>query len=1064
MGNTLMMLLFVLGYFGFSGIKTTLLPEIEFRVITIQVIYPGASPAEVEEGIVIKIEEKLKSISGIERTTSSSAENLGLITVEVLKGFDVDLVLRDVKNAVDGISSFPLGMEPPIIEKQEYEGFAINFSLSGAVDLKTLKRFSRAVETDLLAIDGISKVELKGFPEEEIEISFKEVDLRKYRLTFDQVVQRIREANLELTGGKIKTVQEELLIRARNKGYIAAQLREIPIIEQQSGGQLTLGDIATLRDQWEDVPTRSFINGEAAIIVIVQNTLQEDMLEVTDKVRTYVEQFNATHLEIQATIIEDASEPLNERIRLMLDNGLMGFLLVIILLAFFLHWRLAFWVAIAIPISFAGMFIFAGMLGVTINMMSLFGMIIVVGILVDDGIVIAENIYQKFEQGMPPMEAALQGTMEVLPAIFAAIITTVVAFSGFFFVDGNLGEFGVELAIVVIISLVFSLIEGTFILPAHVAYSKALQSPEARPNPILRWLNSWMDFLRDRIYQPVLRFAMQQSLPMIALCVAGLALTIGAFQGGYIRSTFFPTVPSERFTVELRLPAGAREELTLKVLDRIEQTANELNEAYRENLFKGERPLFTKVEKSIGPATNFGTITVSLVGNEFRETLSTRDITAIMRSRLGPVDEAESLQFRIRSAFGKPVDLSILSNNYDELKAAAQEVESALQQMADLRDVTNNNRIGLKEISIQLKPKADHLGIGLGEVIRQVRQAFFGAEVQRLQRGVDEVKVWVRYEETNRTDITDLADMRIRTTTGLAVPLEEIASFSVERGVISIEHLNGRREINLEAEIENDNVSVSGIQAVIQNEILPPILEKYASVAVEYGGESREQQKTMGTLLQVIAMIFLGIFFIILLTFKSVSQTIIIFVIIPFGGIGIGLGHYLMDTALSMVSLLGFTALIGILVNDALVFVTTFNDKIKEGLEFEKALFETGLSRFRPIVLTSVTTIAGLAPILLEKSQGAQLLIPMAISVAYGLLIVTVIILALIPALMNVSNAIKVGIVSLWEGQVITRKEVEPSFPERKSYLLLTASSALIAVSLFAVLLWLAWSLSKVFF
>lgn len=1064
MGNTLMVLLFVLGYFGFIGIKTTLLPEIEFRVITIQVVYPGASPAEVEEGIIIKIEEKLKSIGGIERTTSSSAENLGLVTVEVLKGFEVDLVLRDVKNAVDGISSFPLGMEPPIIEKQEYEGFAINFSLSGDVDLRTLKRFAREVETDLLGIEGISKVELKGFPEEEIEISFQEEVLRKYRLTFDQVVQKVKGANLELTGGKIKTEGEELLIRARNKGYIADQLKDIPIIQDDRSGQVTLAEIAEVRDKWEDIPSRSYINGQSSVIVIVQNTLQEDMLAVTDKVQAYVQDFNLSHEEVAATIIEDASEPLNERIRLMLDNGLMGFLLVIILLAFFLHWRLAFWVAIAIPISFAGMFIFAGMLGVTINMMSLFGMIIVVGILVDDGIVIAENIYQKFESGMPPMQAALHGTLEVLPAIFAAIITTVVAFSGFFFVDGSLGEFGVELAIVVIISLIFSLVEGTFILPAHVAYSKALQAPEARPNPVLRWLNNGMAHLRDRVYQPVLRFSMNQSLPMIAICVAGLALTVGAFQGGWIRSTFFPTVPSERFTVELRLPAGAREELTLSVLDRIEATANQLNNRYSDSLFAGEMPLFTKIEKSIGPATNQGIITVSLIGNEFRENLSTRDITAIMREQLGPVDEAESLQFRIRSAFGKPVDISVLSNNYEELAGAAGEIEAALLQMGDLRDVTNNNREGLKEINLQLKPKANNLGISLGEVIQQVRQAFFGAEVQRLQKGVDEVKVWLRYAASERSDIQQLAEMRIRTASGLAVPLEEIASFSVKRGVISIDHLNGKREINLEAEIENDNVSVSGVQATIENVILPPILTKYPSVSIEYGGESREQAKTMSTLIQVIAMIFMGIFFIILLTFKSVSQTIIIFVIIPFGGIGIGLGHYLMNTALSMVSLLGFTALIGILVNDALVFVTTFNDKIKEGQDFEQALFETGLSRFRPIVLTSVTTIAGLAPILLEKSQGAQLLIPMAISVAYGLLIVTVIILALIPSLLVVSNSIKVGVISLWEGQAIRKNEVEPSYPGRKSYQILTSAAALVAVAVFGVLAFFAFKLSSVFF
>ncbi len=608
-----MALLFVLGYFGFSLIKTTLLPEIEFRIITIQVIYPGSSPAEIEEGVITKIEEKLKSISGIERTTSTSSENIGLVTIEVLKGFNVDLVLRDVKNAVDGISSFPLGIEPPIIEKQEYVGFAINFSLTGTNDLRTLKRFSREVENDLLAIDGISKVDVRGFPEEEIEISFRAADLRKYKLTFDQAVRQISGTNLEVTGGKIKAPTEELVIRARNKGYLAEQLRDIIIQSNPSGGNIRLSQVANIKDQWEDVPTRSYINGEAAVVINVQNTLQEDMLEVTEKVRAYVKAFNQKNTVVKATVIEDASEPLNDRIRLMVDNGLVGFLLVIVLLAFFLNWRLAFWVAIAIPISFAGMFIFAGMLGVTINMMSLFGMIIVVGILVDDGIVIAENIYQKFEQGMPAMEAAVKGTMEVLHAIFAAIITTVIAFSGFFFVDGSLGEFGIELAIVVIISLAFSLVEGTFILPAHVAYSKALQEKETQPNVLLQWLNSGMDFLRDKAYRPLLSFTMRHSLPMIAICVAGLAMTVGAFQGGFIRSTFFPTVPSERFTVELRLPAGVRESATMAVLDRIEKTAWVLDARYSDSLFQGERPLFVKIEKSIGPATNQGHRNHSLI-------------------------------------------------------------------------------------------------------------------------------------------------------------------------------------------------------------------------------------------------------------------------------------------------------------------------------------------------------------------------------------------------------------------------------------------------------------------
>ncbi|MEZ5040327.1 MAG: efflux RND transporter permease subunit [Saprospiraceae bacterium] len=1063
-GNTLMVGLFILGFFGYSSIKTTLLPELESRMITIQVVYPGSSPEEVEEGIITKIEENLKGVNGIERTTSTSIENAGLVTIEVLKGFDTDLVLRDVKNAVDGVSSFPIGMEPPIIKKEERLGFAISFSLTGSVDLRTLKNFSRQVENELLAIPGISRVAIQGFPEEEIAINFRERDLRKYQLSFDQAVNMVRGANLEVTGGKIKAEREELLIRARNKAYQAEDLQDIVIQTNPDGGVIRLYQVADITNQWADVPSRSYMNGDAAVIVTVQHTLQEDMLEVTEKVRDYIAGFNKSHSVLKATMIQDASEPLNERIQLMVDNGVIGFVLVLVLLAFFLNWRLAFWVALSIPISFAGMFIFADLLGITINMMSLFGMIIVVGILVDDGIVIAENIFQKYENGMAPMQAALEGTLEVLPAVFAAIITTIVAFSGFFFVDGSLGEFGIELAIVVIFSLSFSLLEGILILPAHVAHSKALKKNGAKPNPLIIWLNGGMDFLRDKAYLPVLRFAMNNSLVMIAICIASLAIVVGAFQGGLLRSTFFPSVPSERFTVELRLPAGAREELTLTVLNRIETAAWELSKAYSDSLYNGEKQLFLKIEKSLGPTSNQGLIAISLIGNEYRESLTARDLTAILREKVGPIYEAETLQYRVRSAFGKPVDLSILGSDYDELEKATVEIEAQLKKMTDLRDVTNNNLEGLKEIDIELKPKAYNLGLTLGEVIRQVRQGFFGAEVQRLQRGVDEVKVWVRYQANDRSDVNYLANMHIRTAKGLAVPLKEIATFAIERGVISINHLDGQREVNLEAEIVDDNVSVSGVQQEIQEVILPPILAKYPSVSIKYGGESREQAKTMKTLIRTIGMIMLGIFFIILLTFKSVSQTLIIFALIPFGFVGVGWGHYWMNTPLSMVSLLGFTALIGILVNDALVFVTTFNDKIREGNTFEEALLASGLSRFRPIILTSVTTIAGLGPILLEKSQGAQLLIPMAISVAFGLLMVTIIILALIPALLVVANGIKVWAISTWEGAPVAQHSVEPAFPGRKPYLLLTSASALMAVTAFAALAFAALKLAALIF
>ena len=1060
----LMIAIFIMGFLGFLNMKSTLLPEFDARLITVQVIYPGSSPEEVEEGIVSKIEENLKGLTGIERYTSLSQENAGLININVLKGFDTDLILRDVKNAVDQINSFPQDMEAPIIAKQEYQGFAINFALSGEVDLQTLKDRARQVEKELLTLEGISKVSIEGFPAEEIEISFRETDLRHYQLTFDQAISQVRSANLEVTGGRIISDREEMQIRARNKKYIAQDLRDIVLKSSEGGGVIRLHQVADIKDQWEDSPRRSYLNGEKAVVLTVFNTIREDMLTITTDIREYVKQYNQKHSVIKATIIQDASDTLNERISLMTDNGVLGFILVVLLLALFLNWRLAFWVALAIPISFAGTFIFLGHMGVTINLMSLFGMIIVIGILVDDGIVIAENIYQKYEEGMEPKKAALEGTMEVLPAVFSAIITTAVAFSGFFFMDGSLGEFGIELAVVVIISIAFSLIEGALILPAHVAHSKALKAGTQQPNKVLRLFNSFMSFLCDKAYRPVLNFAMNYSFPMIAICIISLALVVGAFNGGIIRSTFFPAIPSERFVVDLKLPAGTREARTNEILARIEAVAWELNAEYRNADFIGEKDVFQKLVRSIGPTSNVGSLTCFLIPNEQRGELSSRDLTEILRDRVGPVYEAESLQYRIRSAFGKPVDISLLGSDNKQLEKATLAIETELKKINDLRDVFNNNKEGLKEVSIELKPQAYNLGLTLGEVIRQVRQGFFGSEVQRLQRGTDEVRVWVRYQADDRSDIAALGKMQIRTRAGLAVALEEIASFSIERGISSITHLDGKREVNIEAEVAHNKVSVTAVLAEIQDSIMPDILTQYPNIEVSYGGESREQAKTLTSMKSTLIIILLVIFFIIALTFKSVSQTLVIFIIIPFGFVGVGIGHYWMDLPISMVSLLGFVALIGVLVNDALVFVTTFNDKIRKGIGFEDALYATGMARFRPIILTSVTTIAGLLPILLEKSLGAQLLIPMAVSMAFGLMIVTVIILAMVPALLNISNGIKVGAMSIWEGKALSRTLVEPAATQRQQNLAIVTIGGILTIIVFIALIILTIKLSEMLF
>ena len=1028
--NLLMFGLLIMGGLSLLQMKATFFPEFPSRIINIQVIYPGASPEEVEEGIVNKIEENLKGLTGVERYTSVSSENSGIVTVEVLKGYDTDLILQDVKNEVDRINSFPVGMEPPVIFKQEQLGRAITFALSGeGVNLNALKSAARQVEDDLLAIDGLSKVELSGFPDEEIEIAFREQDLQAYGLTFQEAADAVRRTNVDITGGTVKGREEELLLRARNKEYYADGLKDIVVKTTPTGGTVRLSQVATVTDRWADQPDRAYLDGTPSVSIQVQNTLEEDMLFITDRVKEYIEQFNAENTTIEATVISDASVTLRQRMETLQTNGIQGFFIVAILLAVFLHWRLAFWVALSIPISFAGMFIFANALDVTLNVISLFGMIIVIGILVDDGIVIGENIYSYHEKGLPRTKAALNGTVDVLPAVFAAILTTVIAFSSFFFIDGTLGDFFREMAVVVIFSLVFSLVEGAVILPTHVAHSKALDK-NVEPNWVQRKFDALMNFLRDTLYAPVLAWTMRFKFLTLSICLAVLFLSIGVIGSGTVKTTFFPIIEGDDVSVTLQLPAGTPEEKTQAVLERIAEAAERVNERLSKEVFDDGRELVERIEVKVGPTTYQGSATVALLPGEEREEIALRDVQNAIRDEVGPIDEAEILSYGGRSFFGKPVSVSLVGSDIEELERATADVKAELEQMAELTDVVDNDQEGLRELNITLKEKARYLGLDLQDIVGQVRSAFFGAEAQRLQRGEDEVRVWLRYGEDSRRSIADLNNMRIRLPGGGEYPVSEIVNLEPQRGVIAINHTDGKREVKVEADVANNAVSVTDVNTLVQDEIIPRVLAEYPGVSTVSDGQVRNQEKTIASVSIVLPVVLALMFFVVALTFRSVGQASVLFFLLPFGIVGVVFGHWLMGKPISLFSFLGVIALVGIIVNDGLVFIATYNDNIRGGMSMMDALNDAGHSRFRPILLTSVTTFAGLAPLLLEKSRQAQFLIPMAISVAFGLLAATLVLLLLLPSLIVLLNRGRVAWVRMTKGERPDYHEVEPAYRE----------------------------------
>lgn len=1044
--NILIFAFVIFGIIGVMNMKSSFFPLVDSKIITISVAYPGSSPEEIEEGIILKIEDNLKGLVGIDRVTSTARESGGSITVEIEKGENIDALLAEVKNAVDRVPNFPSGMEPLVVAKQEQVRSTISFSVSGEnIPLATLKQISQQIENDLRGIDGISQISISGFPQEEIEIAVSQEDLLAYNLSFEEVAATVSNANILSTGGTIKTNAEDYLIRANNRSYYGDALNDLVVRASASGQTVRLGDIAEIRDRFSETPNASYFNGNNSVNIQISNTNSEDLVSTAENVREYITVFNEKNTNVRLDVVSDSSITLNQRTMLLVENGFVGILLVLFFLSFFLNTRLAFWVAFGLPVAFLGMFIFAQQFGVTINVLSLFGMIIVIGILVDDGIVISENIYQHYEMGKTPINAAIDGTMEVVPPIISAIITTILAFGTFLFLDSRIGEFFGEVSTVVILTLTVSLVEALVILPAHIAHSKALKRDSevlnekkkgfAKIFDKLRGFNRTgdriMSYLRDRIYSPVLKFVLNQQILSFSILLVFFILTIGAIGGGWIRVTLFPSIASDRVSIDLLMAEGTNPAKTDSIISMVEAAAWRVNEEYSAKQ-SGDKQVVENIIKQVGPGNNKASLQVNLLPGEERD-FGSPEITNSIREEVGPVFGVESLTFGSGGNFGgSPVSVSLLGNNISELEAAKEELKEIFENNSLLKDVTDSDPKGIKEIDIKLKNNAYALGLDLNNVMRQVRNAFFGAQAQRFQRGQDEIRVWVRYDLEARSSITQLDDYRLITPSGNRVPFREIATYEIVRGTESISHLEGKREIRVSADMEDPNGSATEILQDIEDNIMPDILAQYPSLSVSYEGQNREANKLSASANKVLPIVLFLIYATIAFTFRSYSQPLLLMIMIPFSVIGVAWGHWIHGFPINVLSALGIIALIGIMVNDGLVFIGKFNSFLVEGMKFEKALYEAGRSRFRAIFLTSITTIAGLAPLIFEKSRQAQFLKPMAISIAYGIGIATILTLLLLPLFLSISNNIKVGSIWLATGKKVRNEEVERAIKEQR--------------------------------
>lgn len=1028
--NLVIFFIIVVGGISMYSMKKSFFPETESRFLSVSVAYPGASPIEMEEGVTSRIEEAVRGIPGIYEITSVSSENMARVSIEIQPRYDMDEALIEVKNAVDGISAFPTAAERPIVSKRRTTSPAMRLIITGDVDLLTLKSYAQQVEEDFLGSGFISQVSMSGYPPLEISVEAKEEDLLRYGITFNQLQNAISENNRDVSGGQIRSMEEELLIRLRSRSADPNKIGDIILQANPDGSVIRIRDIALVKKKFSDTPNKALERGKPLINIMVMKLISEDLGDIDKYIKNYVKEFNEDNPEVKLEVSRSYLDMLGSRLKMLYVNGGQGLFLVILILGLMLSTRLSFWVAWGIPSAFLAMFIVANLIGITINMMSLFGMILVVGILVDDGIVIGENIFQHFEMGKSPRRAAIDGTIEVVPAVITSVLTTIVTFLPLLFITGRM-EMMFEMAVIVILSLTFSLFEAFFILPAHLGNKHVLNESvlNAKAKGVRKYVERFFSWLRDYAYDRVIKLTIKWRYIVIGVPAAMMIITIGLIGGNFIKTTFFPRMEFDSFNINIAFTPGSGERQTMEYLHRFDSIVWEVNKDlmadYNDSLPIIENSIILLGSSFDGQetGTHAGNVDVSPRNSEITG-ISSYEIINRLREKIGAVPEAEKFAIGSSNRFGVPVSVGLQSRNIEELENAQEFLMGKLNEFPQLKDVVNTNALGKQEILLKLKPKAYMLGFDETTIANQVRQGFYGGQAQRLQEGRDELRIWVRYPAEGRERIGQMETMKIKTPQG-DIPLLELVNYEMKRGPVNINRFNGKREVRVNADMVDPDASVTDVLEQIKAEVIPEMKVLFPGLNIEFQGQQRESERNMADIKYLFPLAFLAMIFILMINFKSFEQPVLIIIMLPISLLGAIWGHGIHGKPLSILSLWGIIALMGVVVNDAVVFLEKFNQLVALGMKVKEAIITAGKNRLRAIILTTVTTSFGLFPIILEKSFQAQFLIPMAISLAYGVAFGTLFLLLFFPALIMILNDVRRSLREHWHGRKFTPEEVE---------------------------------------
>ncbi|MCG8458516.1 MAG: efflux RND transporter permease subunit [Holophagales bacterium] len=1024
--NLLMLFLLVAGGLSLTTTVIEIFPEFSVDTITVRVPYLGAAPEETEEGVVIKVEEEIASIQGIKRIRSTASEGFGLVTIEIDEGEDNRRVLDDVKSAVDRIETFPAETEQPIVSEVLARRQVISVVVYGDVDQRNLRQLAERVRDDLTALDEITQADLAGVPPYEISIEVSERALRRYGLSFAQVANAVRRSSLDLPGGSVKTEGGEILLRTEGQRYVGREFEQIEVLARPDGSRVLLGEIATVIDGFEDVDVAARFDGKPAAFVQVYRVGDEGALEVTAAVRDYIaksEQRMPAGIDLATW--QDSSEILRQRIGLLLKNAWIGLALVFITLALFLGLKLAVGTTIGLVAAFMGGLWLLPTFDVTINMISLFAFIVSLGIVVDDAIVVGENVYSHLQRGKRPIEAAILGVREMAMPVVFAVLTSVAAFMPMLLVEGTLGKVMRNIPAVVIAVLLMSLVESLLILPAHLSGERKTMGFFGRSTaPLLRGVKALQNLVSSGLerfvhgpYDRLLDLALEWRYVSFATGTAVLLLSVGVLVGGYLKFTFMPTIDADNMTAYLKMPLGTPAEQTQAIANHLEQAAFDVADSYADQL---DEPLIVHLSNTVGSQPTSGgggptstgsasgsgshlaEVNVELLPSEVRG-LSSSDIMARWREAVGEVPGATALTYTA-SIFeaGDAVSVQLAHSNFDTLLRATEDLEGRIAEFPGTKEIADSFEPGKLELELGLTDTGRALGLELDDLARQVRAGFYGEEVQRIQRGRNDVRVMVRYPEEERRSLGDVEQMRIRLADGSEVPFRSVATVEEGRGFANISRVDRRRVVTVTADVDEATANANEINQELRQQVLPSLVASYPGLSFDFEGEQREQADSLGSLRRNFFVALLVIYGLLAIPFRSYTQPLIVMSVIPFGFVGAVAGHLLMGMNMSLLSFFGIVALTGVVVNDSLIMIDLVNRERRAGIPMEVAIRDAGKRRFRPILLTTLTTFMGLSPMIFETSLQARFLIPMALSLGFGIVFATAITLILVPVVYRI--------------------------------------------------------------